>query len=177
MPHVWSMQEAEGSRQLEHYRTKMTIWPVSYLTIGTHDWYESRDQVARMPCFAENWLCTFLMYTIINTLISMKYRELLERILREKPYRKTRLTHPQSLSFDSLNSSTLTLSIDISLRGKFAKSLSHHTHISEEVFWCLGRSSEMTNSFGWCNGLIAGSRNLKKTRLGITLLEQEAWRA
>ena len=107
----------------------------------------------------------------------MKCRELLERILREKPLRKTRLTHPQSLSFDSSNSSTLTLSIDISLRGTFAKSLSHHTHISEEVFWCLGSSSKMTNSFGYCNGLIVGSDKLEKTRLDITLLEQEAWKA
>ena len=107
----------------------------------------------------------------------MKCRELLERILREKPLRKTRLTHPQSLSFDSSNSSTLTLSIDISLRGTFAKSLSHHTHISEEVFWCLGSSSKMTNSFGYRNGLIVGSDKLEKTRLDITLLEQEAWKA
>ena len=31
MPHVWSMQEAERSRQLEHYKTKSTIWPNNYL--------------------------------------------------------------------------------------------------------------------------------------------------
>ena len=49
--------------------------------------------------------------------------------------RKTRLNHPQSLHFDSLNSSTLTLSIDIPLQGSLAKSLSHHTHINEEVIW------------------------------------------
>ena len=42
----------------------------------------------------------------------------------------------------------LTLSIDISLRGSFAKSLSHYAHISEKVLWCLGRSLEMTNSLG-----------------------------
>ena len=59
----------------------------------------------------------------------------------------------------------------------FAKSLSHHTHINEEVFWCLGNSSEKTNLFGWCNEIIAGFRMLKKSRLGVTLLEQEAWRA
>ena len=88
---------------------------------------------------------------------------------------KTRLTHPQSLSFDSPNSSTLTLSIDISLRGTFDKSLRQHTHISEEVFRCLGSSSERTNSFGWCNGLIAGFGKPEKTRFGVTLLEQEAW--
>ena len=31
--------------------------------------------------------------------------------------------------------------------------------------------------FGWCNGLIAGSDKLEKIRLGVTLLEQEAWSA
>ena len=35
--------------------------------------------------------------------------------------------------------STLTLSIDISLRGTFAKSLSHHTHISDEIFLVFGK--------------------------------------
>ena len=137
--------------------------------------------VARLSCqsalFNENWLFAFLIHTTINTLIPTKCRELPEIILREKPKRKTRLTHPQSSSLDSPNSSTLTLSIDISLRGTFSKSLSRHTHISDKVFWCLGSSSEMTNSFGWCNGLIAGSGKLEKTRFCVTLLEQEAWRA
>ena len=47
MPHVWSMQEAEGSWQLEHYRTKSTVWPSSFLT--THP---TCEWVAKMPCFA-----------------------------------------------------------------------------------------------------------------------------
>ena len=51
----------------------------------------------------------------------MKYRELPERILREKPQRKTRLTHPQSSHRDSSNSSTLILSIVTSLRGSLPK--------------------------------------------------------
>ena len=38
--------------------------------------------------------------------------------------------------------------VEISLRGTFAKFLSHHTHINEEVFWCFGSSLEMTNSLG-----------------------------
>ena len=101
---------------------------------------------------------------------------LLERILREKPQRKTRLTHPQSLSFNSPNSSTLTLSIDISLRGTLAKSLSHHTHVSEKVFWCLGSNLEGTNSFWLMQWAIVGSGKLEKIRFGVTLLEQEAWR-
>ena len=52
----------------------------------------------------------------------MKCRELLEKILREKPQRKTRLTHSQSSHRDSSNSSTLILSIVISLRGSLPKS-------------------------------------------------------
>ena len=107
----------------------------------------------------------------------MKCRELLERILREKLQRKTRLTHSQSSSFDSTNSSTLTLSIDISLRGTLVKSLFHHTHICEKAFWYLGSSSKGTNSFWLMQCAIAGSGKLEKTRFGVTLLEQEAWRA
>ena len=61
------------------------------------------------------------------------YRASKENFERET-LEKTRLTHPQSLSFDSPNSFTLTLSIDISFRGTFAKFLSHHTHINDEVF-------------------------------------------
>ena len=26
--HVWSMQEDEESSQLDHYRTKSTVWPI-----------------------------------------------------------------------------------------------------------------------------------------------------
>ena len=71
----------------------------------------------------------------------MKCKEFLERILKKKPQRTRRSIHPQSYTFDSSNSSTLTLSIDIPLRGSLAKSLPHHIHISEKVSWCLGSSS------------------------------------
>ena len=118
-----------------------------------------------------------ISYLTINTLIPTKCRKLLERILRQKPSRKTRLTLPQFLSFDSPNSSTLTLSIDTSLRGTLAKSLSHHTHISEKVLRCLGSSSKGTNSFWLMQWAITRFGKLEKTRFGITLLEQEAWRA
>ena len=78
----------------------------------------------------------------------MKCEELLEIILREKPHRTTRLIHSQSYTFDSPNSSTLTLSIVIPLRGSLAKSLPHHIHISEKVIWCLGSNSR-ENQFIW----------------------------
>ena len=53
----------------------------------------------------------------------MKCRELPERILREKPQRKTRLTYPQFSHRDSSNSSTLFLSIVTSLRDSLPKPL------------------------------------------------------
>ena len=35
--HMPSMLEVEASCQLEHYRTKSTDWPFSYLAAGTRD--------------------------------------------------------------------------------------------------------------------------------------------
>ena len=35
--HVPSTLEVEASCQLEHYRTKSTVWPFSYLAVGTRD--------------------------------------------------------------------------------------------------------------------------------------------
>ena len=106
-----------------------------------------KSELPKCPILQKN-VFTFLAYSTINILIPTKCREISERILREKPQKKPRLTHPQSQTFDSLNSSTLTLFIDISLRDTFAKCLSYHTHINEKVFWCLGSSSKMTNIFG-----------------------------
>ena len=143
----------------------------------TCDLSQSWERVTRTPCFLEKWLFTFLTYPTINTLIPTKCWELPERILRENPQKTTRLIHSQSYTFDSSNFSTLTLSIDIPLRGVLTKSLPHHIHISEKVIWCLRSNSERTNSFGCCNGLIAASSKLEKTRFGLTLLEQEDWRA
>ena len=40
--HMWSMQEVEGSRQLDHYRTKSTVWHFFYLVTGTRDSFQSR---------------------------------------------------------------------------------------------------------------------------------------
>ena len=100
----------------------------------------------------------------------MKCKEIPERILREKPQRKTRLINPQSYTFNSSNSSTLTFSIDIPLRGSLARSLPHHIHISEKVSWCLGSNSR-ENQFILVDAM--GLRDPEKTRLGLTLLEQE----
>ena len=104
-------------------------------------------------------------------------RVMLAIALKEKTSNLARLTHPQSSSFDSPNCSILTLSIDISLRGILANSLSQHIHICEKVFWCLGNNSEGTNSIWLIQWAIVGSDKLKKTRFDITLLEQGAWKA
>ena len=55
---------------------------ISRLKLATHP---SREWVTKTPCFEEKWLFTFLTYPTINTLIPMKCRELLKRILTEKP--------------------------------------------------------------------------------------------
>ena len=55
---------------------------ISRLNLATHP---SHELVTWTPCFIEKWFFTFLTYPTINTLISMKCRELLKRILREKP--------------------------------------------------------------------------------------------
>ena len=52
---------------------------------------------------------------------------------------KTRLTHPQSSSFDSPNSSTLTFSIVTFLSGTLIKTFSHHTYICEKAILVLGK--------------------------------------
>ena len=107
----------------------------------------------------------------------MKERELLERILREKPQRKIRLIHPQSSLRDSSNSSTLFLSIVKSLRSLLPK---HFLTISISVrglFGALGSSQEGTN-FTLVDALVKQQNpgSQKRNRFGATSLEQEAWR-
>ena len=54
------------------------IWRLKLATCPSCKW------VARTPCFAEKWLFTFLTYPTINTLIPIKCKVFLERILRNK---------------------------------------------------------------------------------------------
>ena len=58
-PHVWSIQGAKGSRQLEHYRKKSIVWPGSYFATQTHDSFQLQGKVVKMPYLDENWLFTF----------------------------------------------------------------------------------------------------------------------
>ena len=78
-------REAEESCQLLHYKTKLLVWPDSQLTTQTCDLFQSRGRVARTPCLLETRLFAFHTHPSINTLIPIKCRELLERILKEKP--------------------------------------------------------------------------------------------
>ena len=90
MAHMWSMQEGEASWQLDHYRTKSTIWPFSYLATRTCDFSTclNREWVTDSPkpsILQKNDFPHSLTYPTINTLIPIKCRELSERILRDKP--------------------------------------------------------------------------------------------
>ena len=106
----------------------------------------------------------------------MKYRELLKRILREKPQRKIRLTHSQSLHSDSSNSSTLTLSIVISLRGSLIKTFFTIPISVRRLFGVLGSSQEVTNSHWLMLWFIAESGKLKKTKVRRNLVGVGTWR-
>ena len=81
------------------------------------------------------------------------------------------------LSFDSPNSSTLTLFIDISLRGTFCQIL-----ISPYLYqwWgvlVLGKQFRRDQFIWLMQWAIARSGKIEKTRFSVTLLEKEAWRA
>ena len=118
------------------------------------------------------------LYPSINTFIPTKYIELTKRIFREKLLRKTRLIHPQSYTFDFPNSSTLSSS---SLLYPW-EDLKPNSYLTKfrivRRFLVFGKQFKRDLiHIGWCNELIMGSGKLEKTRLGVTLLEQEAWRA
>ena len=138
--HVPSMPEVEASCQLLHYRTKVSGWPGRLLVAWTHDSTQPLGQVARTPCLAKyDFSHSFSLYYIYTHIPTIQ-REFSERILREKPQRKTRLTHPQSSHRGSSNSYTFFLSIVKSLRDSLPKFFSHHTHICEKAIWFLGSS-------------------------------------
>ena len=82
---------------------------------------KSQGQATNQFCFEKPDSSHSFLTLVYIPLIPTKCRELPERILREKPWRKTRLTHPQSSHRDSSNSSTFTLSIVTFLRGSLPK--------------------------------------------------------
>ena len=116
----------------------------------------------------------YYIYTLIPTI----QRELPERILREKPQRKQDcLIHNLYLK-DSSNSSTLFLSIVKSLRDSLSKPF---LTISISVRWLFGalESNQEGTNFIFVDAMVKqrNPRSQKKNKFGVTLLEQEAWRA
>ena len=107
----------------------------------------------------------------------MKCRELPERILKEKPQRKTRLTHPQSLHRDSSNSSTLTLSIVTSLRGSLPKSFLTIPTSVRRPFGAWKAIRKGPISYWLILWAIAKSGKLKKKQVRRNLVGVRAWRA
>ena len=83
--HVPSMLEVEVSCQLEHYKTKSTDWPFSYLTAGTRGSVKLQGQAASQLCFKKPDSSHSFLTLVYIPLIPTKCRELPERILREKP--------------------------------------------------------------------------------------------
>ena len=107
----------------------------------------------------------------------MKFRELPERILREKPQRKTRLTHPQSLHRDSSNSSTLTVSIITSLRGSLRKPFLTIPTCVRRPFGSQKVVRKGPVSYWLMLWAIAESGKQKKKQVRRNLVGVGAWRA
>ena len=83
--YVWSMQEDEESGQLDHYRTKSTVWP----SLETGEWNlrlipVTSDSPVHLVLLKSDFSHS-ISYPTINTLIPTKCREFIERLLREKP--------------------------------------------------------------------------------------------
>ena len=107
----------------------------------------------------------------------MKYGELPERILREKPQRKIRLTHPQSSHRNSSNSSTFIISIVTSLRGSLPK---HFLTIPTSVRRPFGAQEAVKKGpilYWLMLWFITESGKLKKKQVRYNLIGIGAWRA
>ena len=107
----------------------------------------------------------------------MKCRELPEKILREKPQRKTRLTHQQSSHTDSSNSSTLILSIVTSLRGSLPKLFLIIPTFVRRPFGAWEAVRKGPISYWLMLWAIAESSKLKKKQVLRNFVGVGAWRA
>ena len=103
-------------------------------------WISQLNQAMSQPCFKKPDSSHSILTPVLIPLLPTKERELLERILREKPLRKTRLIHPQSSLKDSSNSSTLFLSIVKSLRDFLPKPFLTISITVRGLFGALGNS-------------------------------------
>ena len=137
-------KEAEPSCQLQHYRIKSPIWPFSYLTVGTRGSVKQQGQAASQLCFEKTDSSHPILILVYIPLIPTKHREL-----------------PQNFEIETLEKNKIDSSPIFTQRlfkflyshpfhcyilEKFiTKTFSHHTHICEKAFWCLGSSQERTN--------------------------------
>ena len=123
--------------------------------------------------FGCNWLFAFLIHSTINTLISMKCRELLEKILKETLEKKQdwliHNLHPLILQIPLLS--------PFPLRGTFSQILISPYPYKWRCILVLGKQFRRDQFIWLMQWAIVGSDKLKKTRFGVTLLEQEAWKA
>ena len=108
----------------------------------------SRLGLATQSSREAKWLIHYVMEKLtlripFSSSINIPYTHEILRVSRENFERKTlekNKIDSSTIFSDSLNFSTLTLSIITSLRGTLAKTFSHHTHICEKAIWCLGSS-------------------------------------
>ena len=112
----------------------------------------------------------------IQTLIPTKCRELPERFLRKKPQRKIRLIHPQSSNRDSLNSSTLFLSIVKSLRGTLPKPFLTIPISVRRPFGVWEAVKKGPIHIGRCYSQVVEFGKLKKKQVQRNLVRVGAWR-
>ena len=138
--HVPSMPEAEESRQLLHYRTKVPGWPGRLLAAWTCNSTQLRGQVARTPCLGKLTFDIPSHPTIYIPLYIWFWesfqREFWERNPREK---QDWLIYNLYLR-DFSNSSTLFLSIVKSLRGLLPKPFLTISISMRRLFGALGSS-------------------------------------
>ena len=134
----------QACQKLKSCASCCTIGQKSRLTRPfARDLTQSRGQVAKTPCLGKtdfsHSFSPYYIYTFIPTI----QRELLERILREKPQKKTRLTYPQSLPkrlFKFLYYFPFHCQI---LERLITKTFSHHIHFCKRVVWCFGKQLGM----------------------------------
>ena len=125
----WRVRTA-GSLQEKNYK-------LAFLLFG--NWNSRLIPVANdslvHPVLLKTNFSHSISYPTINTLIPTKCRKLLERILREKSQRTTRLIHPQSYTFDST---------------KFIYSHPLHCHTYERISSQILTSSHSEWEGSWC---------------------------
>ena len=135
--HVPSMPEAKESRQLLHYKTKVSGWPGRLFMTWTRDSTQSRGQVTRTPYLGKiDFSHSFSPYYIYPWFKESFQREFWETNPREK---QDWLIYNLYLR-DFSKSSTLFLFIVKSLRGLLPKPFLTISISMKGLFGALGSS-------------------------------------